>query len=231
MADLTVERLAEILWTARSRAREIPDPIALPKKPAYTRERYLRFAVEVERLLGPERSAEVEQLRGEVRDRTEAEAYALNRVHDAREALINELRASSRFRKAWQSARRGRRIVRNYYRHEIAVADDYRERLRRAEAERDDAQRAAAVLQSATDEANRRINAALRTAADLHEFNSPKGEHLDGCPGCRLETELGEARPDPRTEALEALAVRYPAAFEWLLADAQARATRKETTP
>jgi hypothetical protein len=36
------------------------------------------------------------------------------------------------------------------------------------------------------------------------------------------------ARPDPRLEALEGLAVRYPDAFEWLLADAKARATRKE---
>lgn len=58
------------------------------------------------------------------------------------------------------------------------------------------AEAAAAVLQSAADETNRRINAALRTAADLHEFNSPEGEHLDGCPGCRLETELGPARPE-----------------------------------
>ncbi|WP_433465732.1 hypothetical protein [Spirillospora sp. CA-128828] len=37
--------------------------------------------------------------------------------------------------------------------------------------------------------------------------------------------------PDPRTVALEQLADRYPTAFAYLLADAQARATRKEPTP
>lgn len=90
------------------------------------------------------------------------------------------------------------------------------------------AEAASAVLQSAADETARRINTALTTAADLHEFNSPEGDHLAGCPGCRLENDLGEARPDPRMEALEGLAARYPAAFEWLLADAKARATRKD---
>lgn len=108
------------------------------------------------------------------------------------------------------------------------LRDGLRTEVAEVEAERDDAQRTAAVLQSAVDEANRRINLALRTAAELHEFNSPEGEHLDGCPGCRLENELGEARPDPRLEALEALAARYGHAFAWLYADAKARATRKE---
>lgn len=97
------------------------------------------------------------------------------------------------------------------------------ERMAQAEA-------ANAVLQSAANEANRRINSALQTAAELHEFNSPEGDHLDGCPGCRLENELGEARPDPRTEALEELAQRYDTAFEHLHAAAKARATRKDHT-
>lgn len=51
VADLTPERLAEILWTARSRARGVLDPAPLTSTPAYTRERYRRFAVEVRRLL------------------------------------------------------------------------------------------------------------------------------------------------------------------------------------
>ncbi|WP_242890175.1 hypothetical protein [Actinomadura litoris] len=36
------------------------------------------------------------------------------------------------------------------------------------------------------------VERARATAAELHEFNSPEGEHPSGCMGCRLEGELGQ---------------------------------------
>lgn len=105
--------------------------------------------------------------------RAEAERLRAERA-EVRAALISELRASSRFRKAWKSARRGRRSAR-LLNHELVSS------LRLVRDERD--------------EARRRIALALTTAAELHQFNSPDGDHLDGCPGCRLEDELnGGAR-------------------------------------
>ncbi|GAA2298482.1 hypothetical protein GCM10010402_66390 [Actinomadura luteofluorescens] len=61
------------------------------------------------------------------------------------------------------------------------------------------AEAANAALRSAVDEANRRIALGLASAAELHEFNSPEGEHLDGCRGCRLEEELGAQAEAART--------------------------------
>ncbi|TYK47182.1 hypothetical protein [Actinomadura decatromicini] len=63
-------------------------------------------------------------------------------------------------------------------------------------------------------------------AAELHQFNSPEGEHLDGCPGCRIDAALDTTRPDPRARALDLLAARYPEAFEDLLQVEQARAAK-----
>lgn len=64
--SLTDWQLAEILWDARSLARDVSNPSPLSKTPAYTRNRYQRFAVELRRLLnrglyrrrGPETVAE-----------------------------------------------------------------------------------------------------------------------------------------------------------------------------
>ena len=74
MADpMTPEALAEILWTARSRAKGIADPSPLPTMPAYTRERYRRFAVEVAKLVDLDAArAEVERLRAELADTVHA---------------------------------------------------------------------------------------------------------------------------------------------------------------
>ena len=137
----------------------------------------------------------------EVCERAEDEAYTLNKLYDAR------------------TERDAARVA------AVKASTVLYEQIDRSVR----AENAAAILQSATDAANRRINLALTAAAELHEFNSPDAdEHRDGCPGCRLEHALGPMVPDPRTRALELLADRYPTAFEHLLADEQAKATRKE---
>ena len=48
---MTDERLAETLWAARAHAKGIADPSPLATMPAYTRERYRRFAAEVAKLV------------------------------------------------------------------------------------------------------------------------------------------------------------------------------------
>lgn len=34
-------------------------------------------------------------------------------------------------------------------------------------------------------------------AAEMHEFNSPEGDHLDGCPGCRIDAALNGTEATP----------------------------------
>lgn len=45
--------------------------------------------------------------------------------------------------------------------------------------------------QDATNDLAEQIRRAWMVAAEMHEFNSPDGDHLEGCPGCRVEAALG----------------------------------------
>ncbi len=48
----------------------------------------------------------------------------------------------------------------------------------------------AELAEVSTDHAEQ-IRRAWMVSAEMHEFNSPEGDHLEGCPGCRIEAALG----------------------------------------
>src|SRR5690606_18414091 len=77
------------------------------------------------------------------------------------------------------------RAAADHARLRVEVTDERRRRavyVRGIEAERD----------RLTEQARR----VWMAAAEMHEFNSPEGDHLEGCPGCRIEAALSgtEAR-------------------------------------
>ncbi|WP_329520534.1 DUF6292 family protein [Spirillospora sp. NBC_01491] len=106
---------------------------------------------------------------------------------------IEALRAErDRLRIAWESARQGRRSARILVRE--LLGNLRKERVRAARQDTDLTARLHHA-QSEAAELRRRLEDVRRTVAELHDFNSPEGDHVDGCPGCRLEHEIGEPTP------------------------------------
>ncbi|MFD0902374.1 hypothetical protein [Actinomadura sediminis] len=112
---------------------------------------------------------------------------------------------------AWRNARQRARIAtarEGYWRgraetHEAALkaADAERDRIaelrdaamRELARERTALDQAAGELKQAEAERDRLAEQARQArwlAAEMHEFNSPEGEHLPDCPGCRIERAL-----------------------------------------
>ena len=199
----------------------------------------VRRAVERDRALSRQRNAEAERdrLRAELEDaRVDLKSAEMQRddYRTAHKTAVAELDEARRERDLAIAHDRQPYPTPWAYEQACRALEEHRQRADKAKGEQD---RLKADRDRLKDERNRRA-AQVQRATQVRVWRNEDGKGfvfaddlraaLDGTETAEQATPADATSPDPRLTALEELADRYSHAFAVLLADAQARATRKE---